>query len=157
VPGISTPLITGCGYVGQRLARALIASGARPVGLVRTASKAEQLGRSGIAPAQADLDAPIEAPPAAAADGQVYYLVPPSPDSNDDDPRLRHFLAACEEAIPRRLVYLSTSGVYGDCGGAWTDESRPPAPRTCRVWRMMASVPRSCFTFCRASCMSAPR
>lgn len=139
MPGISTPLITGCGYVGERLARALIARGARPVGLVRTARKAEQLGRSGIAPAAADLDAPIEAPPAAAADGEVYYLVPPSSDIDDDDPRLRHFLSACEEAIPRRLVYLSTSGVYGDCGGAWTDESRPPAPRTERARRRLAA------------------
>lgn len=139
MPGISTPLITGCGYVGQRLARVLVASGARPVGLVRTASKAEQLGRSGIAPAQANLDEPIEAPPAAAADGEVYYLVPPSPETDDDDPRLRHFLSACEEAIPRRLVYLSTSGVYGDCGGAWTDESRTPAPRTDRARRRLAA------------------
>lgn len=139
MPAIATPLITGCGYVGERLARALIARGARPVGLVRTARKAEQLGRSGIAPVATDLDVPIEAPPAAAADGEVYYLVPPSPDTDDDDPRLRHFLSACEEAIPRRLIYLSTSGVYGDCGGAWTDESRPPAPRTDRARRRLAA------------------
>lgn len=139
MPGISTPLITGCGYVGQRLARALFAGGARPVGLVRSPQSAEQIGRSGIAPVEADLEAPIEAPPAAAADGQVFYLVPPSPDHQDDDPRLRHFLTACEEAVPRRLVYVSTSGVYGDCGGEWIDESRAPAPRTDRARRRLAA------------------
>src|SRR5919198_910806 len=36
---------------------------------------------------------------------------------------------------PRRLVYLSTSGVYGDCGGAWVDESRPLNPQTARARR----------------------
>lgn len=137
--GISTPLITGCGYVGQRLARALIGAGTRPVALVRSARSAEYLGRRGIAAAAIDLDQPIEEPPAAAADSSVFYLVPPAPDVSDDDPRLRHFLAACTEAVPRRLIYLSTSGVYGDCGGAWTDESQPPAPRTERARRRLAA------------------
>lgn len=139
MPGTLTPLITGCGYVGQRLARALIGHGARPVGLVRTQRSAEQLGRRGIAPAAADLDYPIEAPPAAAANGDVFYLVPPPAADPDDDPRLRHFLAACEEALPRRLVYLSTSGVYGDCGGAWVDETRASNPRTDRARRRLAA------------------
>ncbi len=139
MPGISTPLITGCGYVGQRLARALIGAGTRPVALVRSAQSAAHLGRRGIAAAAIDLDQPIEEPPAAAADSAVFYLVPPAPDSDEDDPRLRHFLAACTEAVPRRLVYLSTSGVYGDCGGAWTDELRTPAPSTKRARRRLAA------------------
>jgi nucleoside-diphosphate-sugar epimerase len=139
VPGISTPLITGCGYVGQRLARALIGAGNRPVALVRSALSAEHLGRQGVAAATLDLDHPIEEPPAAAVDSTVYYLVPPSPDADDDDPRLRHFLSACVQARPRRLVYLSTSGVYGDCAGDWTDEERPPAPRTARARRRLAA------------------
>jgi nucleoside-diphosphate-sugar epimerase len=136
---VFTPLIVGCGDVGSRLARSLIASGLRPVGLVRTQAAADALGRSGIAPVVADLDRAIEEPPAAAADGSVYYLVPPAPDATDDDPRLRRFLSACEEAVPRRLIYLSTSGVYGDCDGAWIDERQPPAPRTERARRRLAA------------------
>jgi nucleoside-diphosphate-sugar epimerase len=140
VPGLPfTPLIVGCGDVGTRLARALIAAGRRPVGLVRAQAAADALGRSGIAPVVADLDRPVEEPPAAAADGTVFYLVPPPSDATDDDPRLRGFLAACEEAVPRRLIYLSTSGVYGDCGGAWVDETRPPAPRSDRARRRLAA------------------
>jgi len=136
---VFTPLIVGCGDVGSHLARSLIASGLRPVGLVRSQATADSLGRSGVAPVVADLDRTVEEPPAAAAGGSVYYLVPPSPETNDDDPRLRRFLAACEEAVPRRLFYLSTSGVYGDCGGAWIDESPPPAPRTDRAQRRLAA------------------
>jgi nucleoside-diphosphate-sugar epimerase len=36
---------------------------------------------------------------------------------------------------PERLVYISTSGVYGDCGGAWVDEARPLAPLNLRAVR----------------------
>jgi len=140
VPGRSfTPLIVGCGDVGARLARALIGTGVRPVGLVRRQANADALGRSGIAPVVCDLDRPVDEPPAAAAGGTVFYLVPPNREVDDDDPRLRHFLAACGEAVPRRLVYLGTSGVYGDCGGAWVDEARTPAPTTRRARRRLAA------------------
>jgi nucleoside-diphosphate-sugar epimerase len=39
------------------------------------------------------------------------------------------------QGVPRRLVYLSTTGVYGDCGGEWVDESRPVAPKVPRARR----------------------
>lgn len=135
----STPLIAGCGDVGRRLARRLIARGERPVGLARTQRSADELGRVGIAPVASDLDRPIDEPPAAAADGTVFYLVPPPEGVDDDDPRLRHFLRACEEAVPRRLIYLSTSGVYGDCRGEWVDETRAPAPVSARARRRLAA------------------
>lgn len=141
MPGIpSTPLIAGCGYTGTRLARALIARGRRPVGLTRTQPSADALGRQGIAPVVSNFDRPVEEPPAAAEDGLVFYLVPPPGDGDEnDDPRLRHFLAACGQERPARVVYVSTSGVYGDCGGDWVDESRSPAPRTARARRRLAA------------------
>jgi nucleoside-diphosphate-sugar epimerase len=37
--------------------------------------------------------------------------------------------------LPRRVVYLSTSGVYGDCTGAWVDEMRVTKPDTPRAVR----------------------
>ena len=39
--------------------------------------------------------------------------------------------------LPRRFVYLSTSGVYGDCAGEWVDETRPPNPQTERAMRRL--------------------
>jgi nucleoside-diphosphate-sugar epimerase len=39
--------------------------------------------------------------------------------------------------LPRRFVYLSTSGVYGDCAGEWVDETRPPNPHTERALRRL--------------------
>jgi nucleoside-diphosphate-sugar epimerase len=39
--------------------------------------------------------------------------------------------------LPRRFVYLSTSGVYGDCAGEWVDEDRAPRPGTERAIRRL--------------------
>lgn len=75
-----------------------------------------------------DLDAPL-APCAVHA---VLHCAPP-PATGETDPRTGHLLAALHGA--RRIVYISTSGVYGDCDGALVDESRPVNPRTARGHR----------------------
>jgi len=140
LPGISfTPLIVGCGDVGTRLGTELVRRGARPVGLVRRQQSADRISRWGIMPAVANLDRTVDEPPSAADGGTVFYLVPPDGSADDDDPRLRNFLATCEQALPRTLLYLSTSGVYGDCGGEWVDEIRPPNPQTDRARRRLAA------------------
>jgi nucleoside-diphosphate-sugar epimerase len=68
--------------------------------------------------------------------GAVLHLAPP-PRAGDADSRTANLLAALGKAriLPARLVYVSTSGVYGDCGGALVDESRPVAPATSRARR----------------------
>src|ERR1044071_7845474 len=75
-----------------------------------------------------DLDRPETlALPAAEA---LLHLAPP-PRSGSGDARTANLLAALEKCgiLPARVVYVSTSGVYGDCGGAHVDEARAPAPR----------------------------
>lgn len=132
VPGVS---IIGCGYTGVRLAERLLNSGARVRGF---ATRAESLGRIAAAGALAqplDLDRAI-APLDLEAE-VVYYCVPPSQDT-DGDPRLARLLDALSGA-PRRLVYLSTTGVYGDRAGARVDEDTPPAPLTARAARRLAA------------------
>lgn len=41
----------------------------------------------------------------------------------------------CDSGQPRRILYISTTGVYGDCGGEWVDETRPVNPGVDRAWR----------------------
>ncbi|MFM0133419.1 NAD-dependent epimerase/dehydratase family protein [Paraburkholderia sediminicola] len=41
--------------------------------------------------------------------------------------------------VPVRLVYASTTGVYGDCGGAWIDETRAPQPANARAKRRVSA------------------
>jgi nucleoside-diphosphate-sugar epimerase len=135
-------LIVGCGYTGLRLARRLRPAW-RVAALARSAEAAARLEGEGIATVRADLDAPIDPGPRAAlekaADGAaIVYLAPP-PDSGHDDPRLERFLEALGSARPATLLYVSTTGVYGDTGGAVVTEASPVAPSNDRSRRRVAA------------------
>lgn len=78
-----------------------------------------------------DLDSPA-ALDVAPADALLHCVPPPPP--GERDTRTARLLASLGWA-PRRLVYLSTSGVYGDCDGALVDEQRPLNPQTARARR----------------------
>src|SRR5687767_13129425 len=66
----------------------------------------------------------------------VLHCAPP-PATGTSDTRTAALLALLEAGgiLPRRLVYISTSGVYGDCSGALVDETRPVNPQTARAIR----------------------
>src|SRR2546430_1525805 len=66
----------------------------------------------------------------------LFHCAPP-PGAGESDTRTANLLAALEKGriVPARVVYVSTSGVYGDCAGARVDESRPSAPQTPRARR----------------------
>jgi nucleoside-diphosphate-sugar epimerase len=81
-----------------------------------------------------DLDRP-ESLLLEAADAVLHCAPPPA--EGDADTRSANLLVALEKAriLPARMVYVSTSGVYGDCAGARVDESRPVAPQSARARR----------------------
>lgn len=95
-----------------------------------------------------DLDRP-ETLALEAADA-VLHCAPP-PGEGETDSRTANLLAALEKAriLPARMVYVSTSGVYGDCAGARVDESRPPAPQTARALRRL-DAERRLAQWCRS-------
>jgi nucleoside-diphosphate-sugar epimerase len=132
-------LIAGCGYTGLRLAELLLPDW-RVAALARTGAAAARLARLGIEPVLADLDA--RAAPGfltdAAEGSAIAYLVPP-PESGLGDPRIEHFLAAVGAAQPTVLLYMSTTGVYGDTRGAPVSESSPVAPSSDRARRRVAA------------------
>jgi nucleoside-diphosphate-sugar epimerase len=80
----------------------------------------------------------------------LLHCAPP-PGEGETDSRTAHLLAALEKAriLPARVVYVSTSGVYGDCAGALVDESRPPAPQTPRARRRL-DAERRLAQWCRS-------
>ena len=82
-----------------------------------------------------DLDRPERLSLLEPADA-VLHSVPP-PQTGEDDTRTMNLLAVLESRriLPTRLVYISTSGVYGDCGGALVDESRAVNPQSARARR----------------------
>ncbi|MEY4685231.1 MAG: hypothetical protein RLZ25_1690 [Pseudomonadota bacterium] len=133
MPSSLPVFIVGCGDIGLRLARRLRAEGIPVAALARSPLRAQTLETEGITPFLGDLD---ESTPALTLPGGIqtlYYLAPPPP-AGPGDPRMRHGLAALQ-TVPKRLIYISTSGVYGDCEGAWIDEEAPLKPKTDRARR----------------------
>ncbi len=131
--------IIGCGGLGLALGAALRARGIPVRGLRRNA--AEQLRAAGIEPVIADLDQPLPPDTLAVGGGTVFYFAPP-PTQGEEDPRMARVLEALAEAPPSKLIYLSTSGVYGDCQGAWVDETAEVRPSTARARRRLNAEQR---------------
>lgn len=131
--------IVGCGDVGSRVARLWRQRGLPVRALARSQGSGERLRGHGIEPVNGDLDSPESLADYALAGHALYYLAPPA-EGGDDDPRMAAFVAAlARQPLPAVVVYLSTSGVYGDKQGAWVDEESPPDPQTARARRRLAA------------------
>ena len=118
-----TLLIVGCGDIGQRVLR-LLHPRWRVLALTSSPQRVPALRALGAVPLLGDLDAPATLGRLGGVADAVLHLAPP-PATGDDDARTRALLRALARGgRVRRLVYASTSGVYGDCGGARFDETR---------------------------------
>jgi nucleoside-diphosphate-sugar epimerase len=131
-------LVVGCGDVGQRVVQAL--GGRWTVrALTSQPERAAPLHRLGLTPLLGNLDTPATLRRLGALAPRVLHLAPP-PATGQDDPRTRHLLQALgRHAVCTRLVYGSTTGVYGDTDGARFDETRPVAPVNPRAQRRVAA------------------
>jgi len=128
-------LIVGCGDIGLRVARILQTSSCEVAGLTRSAKGAERLRRVRVEPVIGDLDDAESLAELPTGGKLVFYLAPP-PGGGPVDGRMRNFCAAVGgEKVPAKVVYMSTSGVYGDCGGARVTEETPVNPQTSRAQR----------------------
>ncbi len=96
-----------------------------------------------------DLDHPDTLSALPAADALLHCAPPPG--HGTADPRTGNLLAALAKAgiLPARVVYVSTSGVYGDCAGARVDETRPVNPQTDRA-RRRVDAERQLARWCSA-------
>ncbi len=146
-------LIVGCGDIALRTIP-LLNHGYRVFALVRDPAKRSALRALGVIPVIGDLDDRASLLRVAGLADVVLHFAP-SPNAGIRDTRTRNLLSAlsrgCPEPLdgtrinsaqrsrrsklPKRLVYISTSGVYGDCGGAWVSEIHPlktTSPRSLR-------------------------
>jgi len=129
-----TLLIVGCGDIGLRVAK-LLRGRWRLLALTSSPHRAALLRAAGIVPLVGNLDdAPTLMRLSGLADA-VLHLAPPR-SAGDTDPRTATLLQAlARKGRAKRIVYGSTSGVYGDCGGARFDETRTVNPGTERARR----------------------
>ena len=125
--GYATVLVAGAGDVGTRVARRLVAQGRQVFALRRSDADRDH----GIHWLRGDLTRPASLEGLPAVDAVVFA---PAPDARDEATYrslfvdgLRHLLNALPEA-PRRTLFVSSSAVYGEHGGAWVDEATPVAP-----------------------------
>jgi len=128
-------LIVGCGYTGLRLAQRCRGLGHAVRGTAARPASIAALEAAGIAALPLELDTPVA--PIEATGELIFYLIPP-PALGCSDPRLERFLGALEGA-PARLVYMSTTGVYGDRGGGRVDEDTAPRAESPRAERRLAA------------------
>ncbi|MEX0975756.1 MAG: NAD-dependent epimerase/dehydratase family protein [Woeseia sp.] len=149
-------VIIGSGYTGSRVLSALGAG--RAIGFRRSADTAtdpavvaghdldgdlhgvgpQKLGEKlGVGPQKLDLDEVRPRKLSLPDRYSLLYTVPPGA-AAADDARLERLMGMLQP-LPERFVYLSTSGVYGDCGGRLVNESTPPNPQTSRAKRRLSA------------------
>lgn len=124
-------LIVGCGDVGMRLLP-LVRQRFRVFAVTSRAERCAELRAAGAVPVVADLDRPRTLKRLAGLAQYIVHLAPPQAEGMLDR-RTRNVTAILPEGAV--VVYISTTGVYGDCAGARIDETRPVAPVNARAWR----------------------
>ncbi|MBK1637039.1 hypothetical protein CKO19_15020 [Rhodovulum adriaticum] len=125
--------VFGAGYSARRAIAQVQAAGAQVSATTRDPVRAAALAESGV---RAHLfEAGISPVDAEWLGGVTDLLISVPPDATAPPEAACPALAALQAsgaALPdlRWICYLSSTGVYGDCGGAWVDETRVPAPAT---------------------------
>jgi len=132
---MNTVLIVGCGDVAQRALSWLVRR-FRVIAMIRDERQRVPLRELGVKAIRADLDDFASLRRLAGIADYVIHTAPPARDGKLDL-RTRRLMAALSLGThrPRRLVYVSTTGVYGDCAGAWVDETRPVRALSARAHR----------------------
>jgi nucleoside-diphosphate-sugar epimerase len=123
-------LLAGCGDLGQRVAQRLLARGDEVFALRR---RPPENDGGGIRWLRGDLADPAGLRGLPRGVDRLVYL--PAPSARDEATYravflggLRHLLDALDGSALRRVLFISSSAVYGEHGGAWVDEDTPPAP-----------------------------
>ncbi|WP_343724808.1 NAD-dependent epimerase/dehydratase family protein [Herbaspirillum huttiense] len=129
--GLPRVLILGCGDVGLRLVPLLLPR-YRVLAVTSNPDRRAELRAAGAIPVVADLDAPLTLGRLARLAPTIVHLAPPQSEGRTDR-RTRNLAAILPEGA--RLVYVSTTGVYGDCAGASFDETRSVRPQNARAVR----------------------
>jgi len=110
----------------------------RTYALTRSEARHGLLRAAGIVPVTGDLDRPETLDRLAGLAQDVVHFAPP-PGAGIRDSRTANLVRALAKggSLPQRFVYISTSGVYGDCGGAVIDETRLAKPTSDRARRRL--------------------
>lgn len=132
--GVRRALVLGCGYAGRAIAAELAGAGLAVTGTVRDPAQRAAVAAAGADPRRVDLGTDLTGPAradlaalVAAHDAVVYCAGPERVGEGETftDPLPVFLDLLAEGPPPAAFVYLSSTGVYGDRGGAWVDEATP--------------------------------
>ena len=127
--------IVGCGDIGKRVA-ALYQQEDNLVsvqGIVSSEQSTMRCRDVSIRAYCVDLDSDYTLKQQPNSDADIFYFAPPPPKGSEDT-RLQKLLSQLENPA-RRIVMISTTGVYGDSQGEWIDENTPINPQADRAIR----------------------
>jgi len=139
--------IIGCGDIGKRVAK--LHQNEKISGIVQSESSVLACNELGINVNLVDFDQEIKLPdllsqpslqslqPSSQAP-EIYYFMPP-PQMGCEDTRIQQFLSSLNQIVPKRIVLISTTGVYGDSKGGWVDEASPVQPKADRAYRRLSA------------------
>lgn len=134
-------LIVGCGDVGMRVLR-LLGGRYRLLALTSSAARIPALRAAGAVPLLGNLDDAVSLQRLAGLADAVLHLAPPQQQGVTDTRTAQLVKALARQGRVRRIVYASTTGVYGDAHGARFDEVRAVAPATDRARRRVDAEAR---------------
>ena len=128
-------LIVGSGDIARR-ALPVLRHRYQVYACCRQLAQAQAWREAGARVLMLELDQPASLTRLAGLADAVLYTAPP-PAFGPHDPRVRRVIAALQNAsmVPQQIVYISTTGVYGDCAGAWVSETRALAAQSDRALR----------------------
>jgi nucleoside-diphosphate-sugar epimerase len=128
-------LIVGCGDVARRTLPRLLGH-YQVYALLRDPAQCAVWRAAGVRPILADLDRKTTLKRLSGLADVILHFAPPG-DFGEADGRTRRLIAALLQgkSLPQRLIYISTTGVYGDCAGERIDETRRLNPATLRARR----------------------
>jgi NAD dependent epimerase/dehydratase family enzyme len=134
--------IVGCGDIGKRVEALLATEDQRQAqnlkAIVSSAESVEQCRHFNIESYALDLDSHYSLDGFNFDQADLFYFAPPTP-SGTEDLRLKQFLQNLGSAKPRRIVLISTTGVYGDSAGEWIDENTAVNPKAERAIRRLSA------------------
>ncbi len=131
--------IVGCGDIGRRVSALYDKQTTHHniQGVVQSEASELACEQANIKATRINLDESYHFSNKQFKDANVFYFAPP-PSTGKTDPRLEAFLSTIEDQ-PKRIILISTTGVYGDSKGEWIDENTPTNPKAERAHRRLSA------------------
>ena len=136
---VSDYMIIGCGDIGFRVARELIQQNCQVQATIHFEEGIEVPRSAGIETIIANFDYQEDVPELPLQGKKLFYFMPPQGGGSSDYRMLNFCRKLSPDNYPKKIVYISTSGVYGDCGDELVTEETPVNPMTSRAKRRVSA------------------